>query len=92
MNLTLLRIILGVLGLVPIVIGATGMFSGLERLYPVAKSPQTRTVNTRYLSAIYLGFGVLILGSSPGWRAKCRCSGSCWRWSSWPGLRVPYPS
>ena len=32
MNLTLLRIILGVLGLVPIFIGMTGMFSGLERL------------------------------------------------------------
>ena len=46
MNLTLLRIILGVLGLVPIFIGVTGMFSGLERLVSGANSPQTRTVST----------------------------------------------
>jgi hypothetical protein len=59
MNLTLLRIILGVLGLVPIFIGATGMFSGLERLVPGCEI--TPDSEYRYLSAIYLGFGVLIL-------------------------------
>src|SRR5687768_2752991 len=61
MNLTLLRIILGVLGLVPIFIGATGMFSGLERLVPGCEFSSDSDGQYRYLSAIYLGFGVLIL-------------------------------
>jgi hypothetical protein len=61
MNLTLLRIVLGVLGLVPIYIGVTGMFSGLERLVPGYEVSPDSDGQYRYLSAIYLGFGVLIL-------------------------------
>jgi hypothetical protein len=61
MNLTLLRIILGVLGLVPIYIGVTGMFSGLERLVPGGEISPDSDGQYRYLSAIYMGFGVLIL-------------------------------
>ena len=61
MNLTLLRIILGVLGLVPIFIGVTGMFSGLERLVSGCEFSPDSDGQYRYLSAIYLGFGVLIL-------------------------------
>ena len=61
MHLTLLRIVLGVLGLVPIFIGATGMFYGLERLVPGGEISPDSDGQYRYLSAIYLGFGVLIL-------------------------------
>jgi hypothetical protein len=61
MSLTALRIILGVLGLVPIFIGVTGMFSGLERLVPDCEFSSDSDGQYRYLSAIYLGFGVLIL-------------------------------
>jgi hypothetical protein len=61
MNLTRLRLILGVLGLVPIFIGGTGMFSGLERLVPGGEFSPDSDGQYRYLSAIYLGFGVLII-------------------------------
>ncbi len=61
MNLARLRIILGVLGLVPIFIGLTGMFSGLERLVSGCEFSSDSDGQYRYLSAIYLGFGVLIL-------------------------------
>jgi hypothetical protein len=61
MSLTALRIILGGLGLVPIFIGVTGMFSGLERLVPDCEFSSDSDGQYRYLSAIYLGFGVLIL-------------------------------
>ena len=61
MSLTLLRIVLGLLGLVPIFIGLTGMVSGLERLVPGCEFSSDSDGQYRYLSAIYLGFGVLIL-------------------------------
>jgi hypothetical protein len=39
----------------------TGMFSGLERLVPGCEFSPDSDGQYRYLSAIYLGFGVLIL-------------------------------
>jgi Domain of unknown function (DUF4345) len=61
MNLMRLRILLGVLGLVPIFIGMTGIFSGLERLVSGCEFSSDSDGQYRYLSAIYLGFGGLIL-------------------------------
>ncbi|MDQ3776587.1 MAG: DUF4345 domain-containing protein [Pseudomonadota bacterium] len=61
MNLVRLRILLGVLGLVPIVIGIGGIASGLERLVPDGQFSSDSDGQYRYLSAIYLGFGGLIL-------------------------------
>lgn len=56
-----LRIILGILGLVPIMIGGTGIFFGLDRLVPGADFSSAADGQFRYLSAIYLGFGCLII-------------------------------
>jgi hypothetical protein len=61
MNLMRLRILLGVLGLVPIFIGVSGIFSGLERLVSGCEFSSDSDGQYRYLSAIYLGFGGLIL-------------------------------
>ncbi|MGH9198290.1 MAG: DUF4345 domain-containing protein [Acidimicrobiia bacterium] len=61
MNLMRLRILLGVLGLVPIVIGIGGIAAGLERLVPDCQFSSDSDGQYRYLSAIYLGFGGLIL-------------------------------
>jgi hypothetical protein len=61
MNLMRLRILLGVLGLVPIVIGIGGIASGLERLVADCQFSSDSDGQYRYLSAIYLGFGSLIL-------------------------------
>jgi len=61
MNLMRLRILLGGLGLVPIVIGLTGIFSGLERLVTDCQFSSDSDGQYRYLSAIYLGFGALII-------------------------------
>ncbi len=61
MNLMRLRILLGILGLVPIFIGMTGIFSGLERLVSGCEFSSDSDGQYRYLSAIYLGFGGLIL-------------------------------
>jgi Domain of unknown function (DUF4345) len=61
MNLMRLRILLGVLGLVPIVIGIGGIASGLERLVPDCQFSSDSDGQYRYLSAIYVGFGGLIL-------------------------------
>ena len=61
MNQKLLRIVIGVLGLVPIYIGVTGLFSGLEGLVPGAEINARVDGQYRYLSAIYLGFGSLLI-------------------------------
>lgn len=61
MSQKLLRIVVGVLGLVPIYIGVTGMFSGLEGLVPGATINARVDGQYRYLSAIYLGFGCLLI-------------------------------
>ena len=61
MNLMRLRILLGILGLVPIFIGMTGVSSGLERLVSGCEFSSDSDGQYRYLSAIYLGFGGLIL-------------------------------
>ena len=61
MNLKLLRILIGVLGLVPIYIGITGMLSGLEGLVPGAAIDASNDGQYRYLSGIYLGFGCLLI-------------------------------
>ncbi len=61
MNQKLLRIVIGVLGLVPIYIGVTGMFSGLEGLVPGAQINAKVDGQYRYLAAIYLGFGCLLI-------------------------------
>ena len=56
--------------------GAVFIFSGLERLVSGCEFSSDSDGQYRYLSAIYLGFGGLILGSSPGSRARCNCFGS----------------
>ncbi len=56
-----LRILLGVVGLVPIFLGTMGILSGLERLIPDADFTSAADGQYRYLSAIYLGFGCLII-------------------------------
>jgi hypothetical protein len=61
MSKSALRIVIGLLGLVPISIGATGMFSGLEGLIPGAPIDARADGQYRYLAAIYLGFGCLLL-------------------------------
>ena len=61
MNQKLLRIAIGVLGLVPIYIGVTGMFSGLEGLVPGVQINAKVDGQYRYLAAIYLGFGCLLI-------------------------------
>ena len=61
MNQKLFRIVLGVLGLVPIYIGVTGMIFGLELLVPGAEINARVDGQYRYLSAIYLGFGCLLI-------------------------------
>ena len=61
MNLMRLRILLGIFGLVPIFIGMTGISSGLERLVSGCEFSSDSDGQYRYLSAIYLGFGGLIL-------------------------------
>ena len=49
------------LGLVPIYIGINGVIYGLERLVSDAVFSSTADGQYRYLSAIYLGFGCLLL-------------------------------
>ena len=61
MGLKTLRIVIGILGLVPIVIGATGVVSGLENLLPEAQISTGADGQYRYLSAVYLGFGCLLI-------------------------------
>ena len=61
MSQRLLRIVIGVLGLVPIGIGVVGMFRGLESLVPGAAISAGVDGQYRYLSAIYLGFGCLLI-------------------------------
>lgn len=61
MGLKALRIVIGILGLVPIVIGATGIISGLPYLLPDAQISTGADGQYRYLSAIYLGFGCLLI-------------------------------
>ncbi len=56
-----LRILLGVLGLVPIFLGTMGILSGLDRLIPDTEFSSAADGQYRYLSAIYLGFGCLII-------------------------------
>lgn len=56
-----LRILLGVVGLVPIFLGTMGILSGLERLLPDADFSSAADGQYRYLSAIYLGFGCMII-------------------------------
>lgn len=61
MDIKYIRIVCGVLGLVPIFIGMRGMFFGLEYLIPGADITSGPDGQYRYFSAIYLGFGGLIL-------------------------------
>ncbi len=61
MELKHIRIVCAVLGLVPIFIGLRGMLFGLEHLIPGAEISAGPDGQYRYLSAIYLGFGFLIL-------------------------------
>ncbi len=61
MNPNPLRIVIGLLGLVPIYIGATGVFSGLDGLLPGAQIDARADGQYRYLAAIYLGFGGLLV-------------------------------
>lgn len=61
MSLITLRVVLGVLGLVPMLIGIMGISSGLDRLVPDCEFSSDSDGQYRYLSAIYLGFGGLII-------------------------------
>ena len=61
MSQKLLRIVIGLLGLVPIYIGINGMYSGLEGLVPGAAIDARVDGQYRYLAAIYLGFGCLLI-------------------------------
>ena len=61
MGVKTLRIVIGILGLVPIAIGATGIISGLAYLLPDAQISTGADGQYRYLSAIYLGFGCLLI-------------------------------
>lgn len=61
MTLQNLRVLLGILGLVPIYLGTTGILSGLDRFVPDGEFSSAADGQYRYLSAIYLGFGCLII-------------------------------
>ena len=61
LTLQTLRIILGVLGLVPIFIGLSGIYTGLDSLVPGAEITSVADGQYRYLSAIYFGFGCILI-------------------------------